>query len=137
MGPDLGDVDLAKFQRGIQNAIRDARRDGVGIGELRSIIKHAIPSTILTAGAGATVYKITANQNKKLKAELKKAIHRADAPTKKEYMKAVDPKTPPETARADKSFEDFMSGKKGSLGFKKGGIIKTGHKDYRKGGIFY
>ena len=65
------------------------------------------------------------------------AIHRADAPTKKEYMKAVDPKTPPETARADKSFEDFMSGKKGSLGFKKGGIIKTGHKDYRKGGIFY
>ena len=137
MGPDLGDVDLAKFQRGIQNAIRDARRDGVGIGELRSIIKHAIPSTILTAGAGATVYKITENQNKKLKAELKKAIHRADAPTKKEYMKAVDPKTPPETARADKSFEDFMSGKKGSLGFKKGGIIKTGHKDYRKGGIFY
>ena len=135
--PDLGDIDLAKFQKGVQNYIKDARRDGVGIGELRSIIKHAIPSTVLTAGAGATAYKITANQNKKLKAELKKAINRANAPTKKEYMKAVNPKNPSETAKADTAFEDFMSGKKRSLNFKHGGLIKKGHKDYRKGGMFY
>ena len=137
MGPDLGDIDLAKFQKGVQNYIKDARRDGVGIGELRSIIKHAIPGIALTAAAGGTAYKITANQNKKLKAELKKAINRANAPTKKEYMKAVNPKNPSETAKADTAFEDFMSGKKRSLNFKHGGLIKKGHKDYRKGGMFY
>ena len=123
-GPDIGNIPLSRFQKGVQNDLKDALRDGVGIGELRSIIKHAIPGVALTTAAGATAYKITANQNEKLRAELKKAINRADAPTKKEYMKAVNPKNPSETAKADRAFEDFMSGKKRSLNFNYGGMVK-------------
>ena len=123
-GPDIGNIPLSRFQKGVQNDLKDALDKGIGKGQLRSIIKHAIPSTVLTAAAGGTAYKITANQNKKLRAELKKAINRADAPTKKEYMKAVNPKNPSETAKADTAFEDFMSGKKRSLNFNYGGMVR-------------
>ena len=123
-GPDIGNIPLSRFQKGVQNDLKDALDKGIGKGQLRSIIKHAIPSTVLTAAVGGTAYKITANQNEKLRTELKKAVNRADAPTKKEYMKAVNPKNPSETAKADKAFEDFMSGKKRSLNFNYGGMVR-------------
>jgi|TARA_R110000823_G_scaffold297688_2_gene417896 hypothetical protein len=124
LGKGLGHVPLSGFQKGVQNDLLRAQAAGIGKGQLRSIIKHAIPAVLTTAGIGVGTYKFSQNENEKLRAELKKAIHRADAPTKKEYMKAVKPKTPPETAKADKAFEDFMAGKKRSLNFKHGGMVR-------------
>ena len=131
-GRDLGIMPLSRFQKGVQNDLLRAQAAGVGKGKLENIIKATIPGVILTAATGYGVNKITSNQNKKLKAALKREINIANAPTKREYMKAANPQNPSETARADKSFEDFMAGKTSSLKFKHGGMVKKTRKKRKK-----
>jgi len=119
-----GLIPLSQFQKGVQNDLLNARAGGVATGRLNTIIKGVIPA--VTAGTLATgsVYKLTQAQNKKLKDELQQEIRRANAPTKSEYMKVVKAQSPSESKAAEKSYEDFMSGKARSLKFNYGGMVK-------------
>lgn len=124
-GKDIGITPISRFQKGVQNDLLNAQAAGVGTGRLNMIIKGVIPTVAAGTAATTGVYKLSQAQNKKLKEELKKETRQANAPTKREYMKAVKAQSPSESKAAEKAYEDFMAGKKQSLKFNYGGMIKN------------
>ena len=112
-------IPLAAFQKGVQNYIRAAEAAGVGKQRLKTILT-AIVGTGTTIGS----FSLSQDQNKKLKKQLQEETRRANAPMKREYMKAVNPQSSSESRAAEKNYTDYMSGKARSLKFNYGGMVK-------------
>ena len=125
-------VPLSKFQKGVQNDLLRAEAAGVGKQKLKGILQTIFTGIVGGAATGTTI-KLSQDQNKKLRKRLQEETRRANAPMKREYMKAVNPQSSSESRAAEQNYTDYISGKASSLKFNYGGMVKKTKKLTLKG----